>query len=526
MTTKPKAKKFRIRPEPMTRGVPMTSQAATAEDQTAMTGEVTSGTEMEIDNGIDAIRKEGLTGRQLRLARRVAQKHDVPATSDFDAVRQLRKRGIDPFQKSASLELVVADNDAPEEKPAQLPQTVPVKKTLPSTELADDSESPAIRRAREIGEIQKDIARRRQRKTAMLLVRLAFFVLLPTAICGWYFYKMATPQYATSSDFSIQSADSGGESGGLGSMISGGLGANTEAVAVQRYLQSREAMLRLDAEEGFKAHFQQPWIDPLLRLSADATNEEAYTLYKRKVLIGYDPTEGVMGLEVIAVDPETSKSFSEALIRYAEERVDTQTLRKREDQLSEARKSLTEAEQKRREAQMALVALQQEAAIVDPEGVISGLRGQITTRETELQEKEIQLQALLDNARPNQSRVDGVRGDIRRLEDAIADLQGRMNNATQGEDSLAAISSKIQLAQLDLTTRDMMLQAALQNLATSQLEASRQTRYMARGVEPVAPDEPSYPRSFENTLVSFLAFAGIYLMISLTASILREQVTS
>ena len=157
MTTKPKAKKFRIRPEPMTRGVPMTSQAATAEEQTAMTGEVTSGTEMEIENGIDAIRKEGLTGRQLRLARRVAQKHDVPATSDFDAVRQLRKRGIDPFQKSASLELVVADNDAPEEKPAQLPQTVPVKKTLPSTELAEDGESPAIRRAREIGEIQRDI---------------------------------------------------------------------------------------------------------------------------------------------------------------------------------------------------------------------------------------------------------------------------------------------------------------------------------------------------------------------------------
>jgi capsular polysaccharide transport system permease protein len=71
-----------------------------------------------------------------------------------------------------------------------------------------------------------------------------------------------------------------------------------------------------------------------------------------------------------------------------------------------------------------------------------------------------------------------------------------------------------------------MLQSALQNLAAAQLEASRQTRYMARGVEPVAPDEPSYPRSFENTLVSFLAFAGIYLMISLTASILREQVTS
>jgi capsular polysaccharide transport system permease protein len=133
---------------------------------------------------------------------------------------------------------------------------------------------------------------------------------------------------------------------------------------------------------------------------------------------------------------------------------------------------------------------------------------------------------LLDNARPNQSRVDGVEGDIRRLQAAIAELETRMNEATQGEDSLAAISAKISLAQADVATRDLLLQSALQNLESAQIEASRQTRYLSRGVEPVVPDQATYPKAFENTVVSFLIFAGIYLMISLTASILREQVTS
>ncbi len=45
-------------------------------------------------------------------------------------------------------------------------------------------------------------------------------------------------------------------------------------------------------------------------------------------------------------------------------------------------------------------------------------------------------------------------------------------------------------------------------------------------VEPVVSEDPSYPRSFENTILAFLIFSGIYLMISLTASILREQVSS
>ena len=46
---------------------------------------------------IAEIRREGLTGRQLRMARRLAQKQGLTPSSDFDAVRQLREMGIDPF---------------------------------------------------------------------------------------------------------------------------------------------------------------------------------------------------------------------------------------------------------------------------------------------------------------------------------------------------------------------------------------------------------------------------------------------
>jgi capsular polysaccharide transport system permease protein len=58
------------------------------------------------------------------------------------------------------------------------------------------------------------------------------------------------------------------------------------------------------------------------------------------------------------------------------------------------------------------------------------------------------------------------------------------------------------------------------------VEANRQTRYITIGVNPVAPDEPTYPRAAENTALAFTIFAGIYLMLSLTVSVLREQVTA
>jgi len=61
---------------------------------------------------------------------------------------------------------------------------------------------------------------------------------------------------------------------------------------------------------------------------------------------------------------------------------------------------------------------------------------------------------------------------------------------------------------------------------TPNLSTNCQTLYLSISVLPVAPDEAAYPRSFENTLLAFLVFSGIYLLISMTASILREQVSA
>lgn len=557
MTTKPKAKKFRIRRaapaqqddaaqrpvEPLVKPsgqgarrpkATMTPPDAAAQrPQTAQpprpaptpTHSATpAGSEMEID----AIKREGLTGRQLRMARRVAQKNGIAATSDYDAVRLLRANGIDPFQRANMLELVVPDNaQQPAEKPdqrIQLPQTMPMgEATLPSTELAQPS--PAERRLSEISEIQKDIAQRRRRRLMLLIARLSVFVFLPTLLAGWYFYTIATPMYSTKSAFVIIQADTATAAGGLGSLLPTQFATNQDSIATQDYLTSKDAMLRLDSDQNFKGHFSNPAIDPIQRLDPNPSNEQAYKIYKKYVKISYDPTEGSIRMEVSAADPEVAKNFSVSLISYAEERVDDLSMRKREDQLADARASLEEAKVERRDAQAALVKLQ-EGTILDPEGLIGSLRSQVSNVQIQLQEKELQLAALEDNPRPNKARVQGVKGDVRRLKNLLATLEAKMTEASEGESSLAQKTAQIQLAQADLATADLLMQSALQTLKQTELEANRQVRYLTTSVEPVASEDPSYPRAFENTILAFLIFSGIYLMISLTASILREQVSS
>ncbi len=544
MTTNPKVKKFRIRkatPSPRPPAAPIAPADPTRPGMQGFAAPVDDGFGTEpfptaeqdmlaeapmpsAEKELAAIRAEGLTGRQLRMARRIAEKHAIPVQSDFDAVRRLRKRGIDPFQNASILELVVGEAGASvgRTEPVQLPQTVRQAPNLPAAPLPMDD----AQRLAEIQRIQADIVRRRRRKTLMLFARLAAFVLLPTLVAGYYYYAVATPLFATRTEFVIQQAEPAA-AGGMGSIFRGTQFATTQdAITVQSYLQSRDAMLRLDADLGFKAHFSQPFIDPLQRLDPAASNEAAFKLYSRNVKISYDPTEGIVKLEVIAADPDISQKFAAALIGYAEEQVDHLTARMRGDQMQGATESFQDAEAKVSEAQQRVLDLQVQLGVLDPVSESTAVMAQVATLETEMQQKRLALQQLLDNEAPNQARVDGLQGDVARLEDAIAKLRGQLTEGRESGESLAEITGQLRIAEADLETRQLMLSTSLQALESSRVEANRQVRYLSIGVPPIAPDEASYPRRVENTVLAFLIFSGIYLMLSLTASILREQVTA
>lgn len=485
---------------------------------------------------IDAIRREGLTGRQLRMARRLAQKHELPATSDFDAVRLLRARGIDPFQGNAVLGMVTAEGAGGGPLPPggsraltvtpggkgslQLPQTIsPVQ--LPSPELRAEQAHIA-----EVGRIQRDIARRRRRRSALLLARLFVFVILPTILAGIYYYTIATPLYSTKTAFVIQQAEPAAAAG-MSSLLRGTpMASSQDSIAVQGYLQSQVAMSRLEADNGYRAHFSAPGIDPIQRIPPDASEGEVYRLYRKTVKISYDPTEGVIQMETIAADPQKAVEFANALIGYAEEQVDQMTLRLRDDQMKGALEAYNEAEAKLADANRRVVELQERFKTISSEVEVSLITSQIGQLEGQLTQDKLSLAQMESNESPNAARMEPLKRRITTLEEEINRLRAKLTEDSASGLSVAKIQSELLMAQADVQTRQMLLASSLQAMESSRVEANRQTRYLAISVAPVAPDEASYPRAFENTLVVLLIFTGIYLMISMTVAILREQVTA
>jgi capsular polysaccharide transport system permease protein len=498
----------------------------------------------EIAEANAAIAAEGLTARQLRRAALVAQRNRLNPTSEHDAVRLLREAGVDPFSRASLLRIV---SPAAEPFPATAAEASPLASPLPAgrelarlpgdgvqlpkrikpAQLPSTEQRAEVNQAAEILRMQQDITRRRRRRLALLGARLFAFVLLPTFLAGWYFYMIATPMYSVRTEFVIQQAGPSGGGGGLGGLFSGtAFATSQDSIAVQGYLQSREAMGRLDEDLGFRTHFQSEQIDPLQRLDKDASLEAAYKVYRKFLKISFDTTEGVIRMDVIAADPQVAADWSKQLVAYAEGQVDHLTQRLRADQMKDAQAGYDSAQVELNASQRKLIELQEKFKTVSSEAEVGLIVGQISGLEGQLTQERLSLAQMESNPEPNQARMEPIKRRIATLETEIAGLRAKMTEDSPDATGLAQVQGELLVAQADLQTRQMLLAQALQSMETSRIEANRQVRYLSLSVSPIPPDEPAYPRAFENTLVTMLIMLGIYLMVSMTASILREQVSS
>ncbi len=259
---------------------------------------------------------------------------------------------------------------------------------------------------------------------------------------------------------------------------------------MQGYLQSREAMNRLDADAGFHTHFQGEKLDPIQRLDDDATSEDAYKLYKKNVLISYDPTEGIIKMEVIAPDPAVSAQWAQQLIDYAEERIDNLSKQKRDDTMAGAQKNYAEAEQ----------AGDRGAAPRDrPAGKVQGPELGSRGRPADHPDRRAGNPADAGtpqpcpdeaNENPNQARMEPVKRRIATLEEQIAILRSKLTEGEAGGESLARIQGELMVAQAEVQTRQMVLATSLQPWRTA---GSRPTVRSATFPCPWRPPRPMNP---------------------------------
>lgn len=188
---------------------------------------------------------------------------------------------------------------------------------------AQEAEKKAERlnaaRIRLAGRADVDAARSRlldyRKKAARrLAVKIAAFVIVPTALVAAYLFFVATPLYEAKSQFALRmdtATPAVSQASGLLSQTAG----HQEASQLRAYILSPQVMRELDQKAGFFAHLGTEDVDVLSRLVAiPALQITELDQYRRAINVTINSQEGIVTLATRARSPEQAEAFSTTIL--------------------------------------------------------------------------------------------------------------------------------------------------------------------------------------------------------------------
>jgi capsular polysaccharide transport system permease protein len=324
---------------------------------------------------------------------------------------------------------------------------------------------------------------------------------LPTLAAGVYYFAIASDLYLSEAKFIVRSPKQV-QASGLGALLqSTGLSrAADDTAAVQDFIMSRDAVRKLEQQNGLRAVFARPEGDFVTRFPGilfwRKDFESLFSRYDHFVSIETDATTGVTALLVKAYRPEDAHMMASALLTYSEQLINELNDRARRDALDTARREVDRAEQRISQIQSELTAYRVKQKMFDPKTASTGileLIGQMNVAQTNAR---AQLGELLKNS-PNSPQIPLVKTRIASLDKLIAEERSKLSGET---DSIVSTLTEYEHLTLDRELAEKALASAFTSLEAARIEAQRQQLYLETIAQPNLADYPLYPKR----LVSFI----------------------
>lgn len=339
-------------------------------------------------------------------------------------------------------------------------------------------------------------------------------VVIPLVAAIFYLFTIAEDQYSSTAGFTVRSQESGSATDLLGGLarLSGNTTASDSDILYE-FIQSQEMVTSVDTRLDLRRHFSRHWPrDWGFAIWPDATLEELLWYWSRIVGISYDSGSGLIEVHAVALDPDTARAITSAVVEESQIRINALNEQAREDAMTYARLDLSEALEQLKDARGALTQFRTRTRIVDPEVDIQGRMGVMNNLQQQLAAALIEHDLLSETAAAGdprlikaQRQIDVIRSriDIERQTFTSA----KTDTGAVGEDYPSLISEFERLA-VDQEYAEMSYRAALTALKTASDEATRQSRYLATYIKPTRAEEAEHPRRFILT-----SLVGLFLFL-------------
>ena len=355
------------------------------------------------------------------------------------------------------------------------------------------------------------------------LVALAV-ILLPTLAMAAYCYAIAAPMYMSSLRFTIRGQSESGTSSVLGKLMQsgGGGGAFTDGFAVRDYLSSFDALTQLNKKADFIEHMQRPKGDFVVNLGARSSKETVLDFYRRVVKVRYNMVEGIVSVDVFAFTPQDAFAFAAQIMDIAGEFSNDLNRRATEDSVRVASDDLKSAEERLGQARLALNDWRKRNANLDLEANAKMISQNVGALEGLLISARAELDQMKSSGTLNNPRRKSVEDRIKSVTQQLAEENARL---TGGESGTSVVNLLAEYQSLNLTQEfaSKNYELAVQSMHNARTIANVRQKYVATIVSPTMPEEPSYPDSTKLIVLTFIGALFMYLVGTMTWSVVRES---
>ena len=348
-------------------------------------------------------------------------------------------------------------------------------------------------------------------------------VIVPWLLIVFYTLTMAHPRYTSEAQVVVkQTTDNNVASGtGLVALLGGVSTSVEDSNYLTQYILSLDMVKRLDPQFKFKQNYYIDGSDPVNELDPDATQEEVFEYFKKRVKVELDQTTHILTISTEGFKPEYALVLNRALLQQSELFVNAISQQMAKDQIAFAEQQLTTATQELNQAKADLLNYQNKNEILDPEITAKALNSLIAGLEANLSSLRTEERQLLSYLNPDAPQVVSLRSQIRALETQIAQERAKLTSPSNNKLNTKAV--QFEQIKANVAFAEEKYKLALTSAEKARYDASRKMKNLIVISSPFKAEEASYPRTGYIIGISLVFLLIFYGFVQLVLAIIRDH---
>ena len=336
---------------------------------------------------------------------------------------------------------------------------------------------------------------------------------MPSLVAAVYFLFVASDQYTAEARFTVRggmppSMDSVGTLTGAPPVL-----IVQDTQIIMNYLVSRGLVDALNKSVGLEHLYQDPNADWFSRLNRNPSIEKTVKYWKRHLDLSVQVPAGIVVMTVKAFSPDAAVKIADGALAASEALVNDINDKMRVDALS-----LAETERQRAQDNLARARAALENAR-NEEGILNANTASLAVTElmTQVQGTQLKLQQDYDSQRrfvradaPQlknlQTRIDAAKIEVGKLQNQMTQAASAVGKDT----ALSGSMSRLDYASLENVIAEKIYAGSLAALEHARLASETKLMYINTFVQPVAAQDPTYPKRPLDLLIVVVACAAAW----------------